>query len=236
MNQYLPVLLAAAVLGTGCARDRLPRAADLPSFDLPFVHKIDIQQGNVVTQEMIGQLEPGMDKRKVNFIMGSPIIMDTFHADRWDYLYTFQPGGGRVEKRRITLVFENDLLARVEGDVVPAPGLLQVDTRQDMTVVVPGERRPGLMTKLKNTIPFVGDDGKPAKKEETTSDAEDVAAAEPFEEPVPEVTVPEGKPPPKKKRGFFSRIFGIGDDEDDDEDLRAGDNRRYRDLTDPDAL
>src|SRR5690606_10559702 len=116
-------------------------------------------------------------------------------ANRWDYLYTFQPGGGRTEKRRITLVFENDLLARVEGDVVPAPGRLEVDTRQDMTVVVPGEHRPGLMTKLKKTIPFVGDDDKPARddedEEKTTTDAREVAAAEPFEEPVPEVTVPE---------------------------------------------
>ncbi|MGH8596441.1 MAG: outer membrane protein assembly factor BamE, partial [Gammaproteobacteria bacterium] len=123
-----------------CAQTDLPRPADLPHLgNLPFIHKIDIQQGNVITQEMIGQLEPGMDKKKVNFIMGSPIILDTFHSNRWDYLYTFQEGGGRVVRRRVTLYFDNDKLARVDGDIKPAAGRLLVDTRQDTTVEVPGE-------------------------------------------------------------------------------------------------
>ncbi len=236
ISPYVSRVFAAAltVAAGGCSTDRLPTTADLPHVgDLPFVHKIDIQQGNVVTQEMLAQLQPGMDKKKVNFVMGSPVIMDTFHADRWDYLYTFQPGDGRAERRRITLVFEDDKLARVEGDIVPAAGRLVVDTRQDMTVVVPGEYHPGLMSKLKSTIPFVGDKKDKAKDGEAeTADSDDEAKPE----PVPEVTVPEGPPPKKKKKGFFSRIFG-GDDEDDDEDRnRAGERGRYRDLTDPDTL
>jgi outer membrane protein assembly factor BamE len=156
--------LACGVFLQGCANSGLPRPADLPTLgDMPFVHKIDIQQGNVVTQEMIAQLAYGMDKKKVNFIMGSPVIQDTFHSDRWDYLYTISRDGGKTRRRRVTLFFEDNLLARIEGDVKPAAGNLVVDTRQDMTVDVPDIQRAGLMTKLKNTIPFVGDE-EAAKK------------------------------------------------------------------------
>jgi len=166
----LSVLFSAAVIVVveGCARTELPRPADLPSISsLPFVHKIDIQQGNVVTQEMIAQLKPGMEKKKVNFIMGSPIILDAFHSNRWDYLYTMQEGGGRVARRRVTIYFEGDNLARIEGDIKPAAGKLVVDTRQDTTVEVPGVHHPGLIAKIKDTIPFVGED-KPHEDEDKT--------------------------------------------------------------------
>lgn len=160
--------LACGVFLQGCANTELPRPPDLPSFgDLPFVHKIDIQQGNVITQEMIAQLQYGMDKKKVNFVMGSPIIQDTFHANRWDYLYTINRNGGKTKRRRITLYFEEDHLVRVEGDVKPAAGRLVVDTRQDMTVDVPEAPPDGLIDKLKNTIPFVGEEKPPQKPTET---------------------------------------------------------------------
>jgi len=63
----------------------------LAGCSFPGVYKIDIQQGNVVTQDMIDQLRPGMTRRQVRFIMGNPLLTDTFHADRWDYLYSIQP-------------------------------------------------------------------------------------------------------------------------------------------------
>ncbi len=142
----------------GCATTDIPRPR-LPSAEsLPFVHKIDIQQGNVVTQDMIAQLQLGMDKKKVNFVMGSPIIQDTFHGNRWDYLYVNQIGGKQAKRRRITLFFEDDKLARIEGDVKPAEGRLVVDTRQDTTVEVPQTQKESLVAKIKDTIPFVGDD------------------------------------------------------------------------------
>lgn len=83
-------------------------------------YKIDIQQGNVVTQEMVSQLKPGMTKSQVRFVMGTPLITDVFHKDRWDYVYRNAPGGRLEAQRRVTLIFENDLLKRVEGDVTPA--------------------------------------------------------------------------------------------------------------------
>ncbi|HUW51113.1 MAG TPA: outer membrane protein assembly factor BamE [Sulfuricella sp.] len=83
-------------------------------------YRIDIQQGNVVTQEMVAKLKPGMTKSQVRFIMGTPLITDAFHADRWDYVYRFQKAGKLTEERKMALFFEQDKLHRVQGDVVAA--------------------------------------------------------------------------------------------------------------------
>ncbi len=92
----------------------------LAGCSFPGVYKVDIQQGNVVTQDMIDQLRPGMTRSQVRFIMGSPLITDTFHASRWDYLYSIQPGGGQRQQERVSLVFNgNDQLAGLAGDFMP---------------------------------------------------------------------------------------------------------------------
>lgn len=81
--------------------------------------KMDIQQGNVVTSKMLLQLRPGMTKSQVKFIMGTPLIVDSFHKDRWDYFYQLRQAGKIVEQRRVILDFDKDLLTKVRGDVVP---------------------------------------------------------------------------------------------------------------------
>ena len=90
-------------------------------------HRIEIQQGNFVSQEMVGQLKIGMTKDQVRFAMGTPLVADVFHADRWDYVFVRQRANSReVEHRRISVFFEQDKLARIEGDVVgasPAPAM-----------------------------------------------------------------------------------------------------------------
>jgi len=86
-------------------------------FNAPLLHKIDIQQGNVIDQEMLDQLKPGMDKKQVKFIMGTPVLIDPFHNERWEYIYSFQEGGAIREQRHITLHFENDKLAYISGDI-----------------------------------------------------------------------------------------------------------------------
>ncbi|MBB1610549.1 MULTISPECIES: outer membrane protein assembly factor BamE [unclassified Pseudomonas] len=94
--------------------------AALAGCSFPGVYKIDIQQGNVVTQDMIDQLKPGMTRRQVRFIMGNPLIVDTFHPDRWDYLYSIQPGGGQRQQERVSLMFNgNDQLIGLNGDFRP---------------------------------------------------------------------------------------------------------------------
>ncbi len=80
------------------------------------VHTIDIQQGNVIDDEAVAQLKLGMTKRQVNFIMGTPLIQDPFHRDRWDYVYTLRPGNQSkiTERDRVTLFFEHGRLSRIE--------------------------------------------------------------------------------------------------------------------------
>jgi outer membrane protein assembly factor BamE len=83
-------------------------------------YRIDIQQGNFVSQEMVAQLKRGMTKEQVRFVLGTPLVTDIFHANRWDYVYLLdRPGQPRVQ-RRLAVFFEDDRLARVEGDVVAA--------------------------------------------------------------------------------------------------------------------
>ncbi len=100
MNKYIILTISCLLFLASCA-----------------VYKIDVQQGNVVTQEMLNQLQYNMPTRKVRFIMGSPLIVDVFHQNRWDYLYSFQAGGDQRMQRTISLFFENDKLIRVSGDV-----------------------------------------------------------------------------------------------------------------------
>ncbi len=84
-------------------------------------YKIDVQQGNVLTQDMVAQLKPGQTKDQVRFILGSPVLTDMFHANRWDYVYRMQKGNGEIEMRKFSTFFDvNGRLARVTGDVQAA--------------------------------------------------------------------------------------------------------------------
>jgi outer membrane protein assembly factor BamE len=85
-------------------------------------YKLDVQQGNVVTSKMLLQLRPGMTQSQVRFIMGTPLIQDSFHGKRWDYVYQMRENGKITEQRRVILDFENDLLKTVRGDVIPSTG------------------------------------------------------------------------------------------------------------------
>ncbi len=80
------------------------------------LHRLDQQQGNLVTDRMIEQLKPGMNREQVVFVMGQPILKNSFDSDRWDYIYTFAPRSQTPEKRYITLYFEDGLLARLVGN------------------------------------------------------------------------------------------------------------------------
>lgn len=83
------------------------------------VYRMEIQQGNYVTQEMVSQLQPGMTRDQVRFVLGTPLLTDIFHENRWDYIYRRTRSGGReVDERRLSIFFENDKLVRVEGDVI----------------------------------------------------------------------------------------------------------------------
>lgn len=126
MRKHLTVITYLITLFlSGCSLEHLPGA-----------YRLDIYQGNVVSQEMVDQLQPGMTKRQAAFIMGAPLLADPFHDNRWDYLYSNEPGGEPRVQKRVTLVFENDELVGLEGDFRPGT-LPSVEMTKDTTVNVP---------------------------------------------------------------------------------------------------
>ncbi|MBU2884485.1 outer membrane protein assembly factor BamE [Gilvimarinus agarilyticus] len=88
-------------------------------FQFPGVHKINVQQGHIITQEMIEQLEPGMSKRQVRFVLGTPLIADVFNDDRWDYYYSLKRGDGRFYKRSLTVYFDGETFTHYDGENLP---------------------------------------------------------------------------------------------------------------------
>ncbi len=92
-------------------------------------HKVDVQQGNFVDQEMMSKLQLDMTRSQVLFVLGTPLVTDAFHPERWDYVYLTGKAGKVDRKRGITVVFSENRLIRIEGDVVllRASPALQVD-------------------------------------------------------------------------------------------------------------
>lgn len=87
-------------------------------------YRMEIQQGNFVSQEMVSQLKLGMSKDQVRFVMGTPLIADSFHGERWDYVFRRQKANSReLEQRKLAVFFEGGKLKRIDGDVTPAPGV-----------------------------------------------------------------------------------------------------------------
>jgi len=115
MLSRLLLLTFPALLLAGCSN-----TPDITSRLSPY--RIDVRQGNYVTQDMVAKLKPGMSRDQVRFALGTPLVADMFHADRWDYVYRFQPGRGEPQLRRLVVFFEEGKLARVGGDVVAETG------------------------------------------------------------------------------------------------------------------
>ena len=111
-NYFLIFLLNNLI---SCSSVKLPT---LPN-SLPEVYKIDIQQGNEITSEMLMTLKPEMTKAQVRFILGTPLIQDTFHEGRWDYIYEMRVRDIITEQRHVVLNFEGDNLKKITGAVIP---------------------------------------------------------------------------------------------------------------------
>ncbi|HQR02930.1 MAG: outer membrane protein assembly factor BamE [Proteobacteria bacterium] len=92
--------------------------SDFKVTDLITPFRIDVRQGNYVDQDMVAQLKPGQTREQVRYLLGTPLMADPFHADRWDYVYRFQPGKGEAQERRLAVFFQDGKLARISGDVV----------------------------------------------------------------------------------------------------------------------
>ena len=122
---------------------------------LPFVYKQDIHQGNVISQEMVDQLRPGMTKRQVTYIMGAPLMIDPFHDERWDYVYSNQPGDEPRVQKNVTLIFKGDELSELQGDFRPGT-LPAIEMKKDATLDVPPIDREKTVWEM--TTGMFGDD------------------------------------------------------------------------------
>jgi len=142
-------------------------------YEVPLLYKVDIQQGNVIEQEMLDRLKPGMDKNQVKFVMGTPVLIDPFHNNRWEYIFSFQKGGGVRKQRHITLHFDEDeeKLTHITGDIKAADGsrdatkIIEADA-----VVVPEsyKKEKGFFGRLVDSVnPFGDDEENPANDNET---------------------------------------------------------------------
>lgn len=166
------VSFAAALLLAACANKS--------DFKLPGVYRIDIQQGNIIEQAMLSKLKPGMDKSQVQFIMGTPSLVDPFHTNQWEYIYTFSKRGGRRKQRHITLYFENDKLAYLEGDVVPGLERPEDETlnkpSNTVDVTLPQDKKRGFFSRALRALPLVGGDDEAPKVKPASEDAADPPA------------------------------------------------------------
>lgn len=151
MTKVRIILVAiATILTAGCstmddglgtlsgAADVIPNALNRSSL----IYRPTIQQGNVVTQEQVNQLRPGMTKRQVRFLLGTPMLTDVFHANRWDYAFTWGVGSRPTERQQFTVFFEEDRLVRIAGDLRPQPPDEQEEVKPEIVVTVPDYEPP----------------------------------------------------------------------------------------------
>ena len=115
-------ILVLCSLASGCS-----------SFRFPGVHRIAIQQGNVITQTMIDKLKPGMSKSQVRFVLGNPVIDDPLNRSRWDYIYSMQVAGSDRITRELHLHFIDERLSYFEGDFIPTTGIPAASVSESTT-------------------------------------------------------------------------------------------------------
>ena len=114
---FYPLALTAALLLSACS-----------SLEFPGVYKLTIQQGNIVSQEMVDRLKPGMTRSQVQFVLGNPVLADSFEQNRWSYVYTIDIPGQTIIERELIIVFEDERLLRFEGDYTPSENKVEATT------------------------------------------------------------------------------------------------------------
>jgi outer membrane protein assembly factor BamE len=185
------LLLSAAASLAAC------KSIDVPKVPGVTPYRMVIQQGNFISQEMVAQLKPGMTKEQVRFILGTPLVTDIFHADRWDYVFYREATDGKREQRNLSVVFEKEKLARVLGDLLPSEGAAAVQSTGFDPLIKP-EAAAKPATKAAD---------KPADKPmtqpaETAKPAAEAAKTEDAPAPKPEKAAEDDK-----ERGFFGRML-----------------------------
>lgn len=204
------VLLAAALL-PAC------KSIDVPKVPGVTPYRMVIQQGNFISQEMVSQLKPGMSKEQVRFILGTPLVTDIFHADRWDYVFFRETPDGKREQRNLSVMFEKDKLARVLGDLMPPEGaapqasgfptLMKPDAKPEAEAKPAAKPAAPAATpapaSTTGTAPEADRPPVAARKPESSS-----SASAPKSEPAPVAKEDEKKAGEEKEEpGFFGRLL-----------------------------
>lgn len=127
MQKLLIILLVfgATLTTTGCG-----------SLQFPGVFRIDVGQGNLITKDMVDKLRVGMTPRQVRYVMGSPMIADTYNPNRWDYLYNLETGKGLLVENHLVLHFEGERLARIDTTEYKDPEQLRKQLLEQMGIKV----------------------------------------------------------------------------------------------------
>lgn len=114
MRAAVALVLALPLAAAGCGGGSFSPTR----FISPY--RMEIQQGNYVPQEAALQLKPGMTREEVRFLLGTPLLADIFHADRWDYVFRRQRANAtEIEEQRLTVIFKDDRVVRLIGDAAP---------------------------------------------------------------------------------------------------------------------
>jgi outer membrane protein assembly factor BamE len=106
------------------------------------VDKVDVQQGNLFDKATVESLRPGMSKRQVLLVMGSPAVVSPFDQDRWDYVSSIRRGRNTMESKDLTLYFENESLVRIDGDYFPEDADQLIQDARKYKRQYPDEQRP----------------------------------------------------------------------------------------------
>jgi outer membrane protein assembly factor BamE len=138
----------------GCSTTPTEHAYQTSMLDrLPFVYKMPVQQGNLISEEMIDTVQLGMNKRQVRYLLGTPLLMDMFHENRWDYTYTIKRGNNPMQIKRVTIWFQDDAVVRVDGDLQPNPQRAAEQPKQEMVVTVPDWKdNRGFFSRAMNSV------------------------------------------------------------------------------------
>lgn len=142
--RHAAVMLAPLTLLAGCSSlSNVSLSNPETLFGLLEPYKVDVVQGNVVTQEIMAQIQPGLGRLQVREILGTPLLADPFHQERWDYVFTIRRQGVADQKRRVTVFFKGDEVERFESE--PLPGEREFVASIDKPLP-PGKKAPEDLT------------------------------------------------------------------------------------------
>lgn len=158
LPSYRTTALAMIALGSllsGCASNKTAQGATADQSGVQLIKKdgslfgflkpyrIDIQQGNFVSKEMVAQLKPGMTRDQIRFVLGTPLLTDVFHTDRWDYEFRLAKGNGELMSSRVSVFFKDNVMERYEGGN-------DLPTEQEYLSLIAGSKK-GAMPELSDT-------------------------------------------------------------------------------------